>query len=90
MKDHQRILLGDEIADRELAAVMLPVPVAELADIQQEAQLVLHPRIAGLEPQQCSLPWRKRVVGQRRLAVEDFGLGHAAQSLRCIPQPLLA
>ncbi|WP_247518013.1 MULTISPECIES: hypothetical protein [unclassified Bradyrhizobium] len=41
MKDHERVLLGDKFADRELAAMVLSVPFAETTDIQQQPKLVM-------------------------------------------------
>ena len=49
VKDHQRILLGDEIAYGELAAMVLAVPLARCADIQQQAKLVMNTGVTCIE-----------------------------------------
>jgi len=85
MKDHQRILLGDEIAQGELAAMLLTIPVTQGADIEQQAKLVVDAGIAGIEPQQPLFPPGQDIAGQRDFAIEDARLAHAAQSLRCMP-----
>jgi hypothetical protein len=85
MKDHQRILFGDKIAQGELAAMFLAVPVTQGPNVKQQAKLVVDPGIAGLEPQQPLLPTGQNIAGQRDFAIEDAWLAHAAQSLRCTP-----
>jgi hypothetical protein len=85
MKDHQRILLGNEIADRKALAVVLLAPAGKLADIQQQTKLVVDSCVSRVEPQKGLFTLGKRIAGKRRLAVEDAGLTHDAQSLRCTP-----
>ena len=69
---------------------MLPVPAGQLADVQQQAKLVVDAGVARVEAQQRLFPPRQGLVGKRRLAIEDRGFAHAAQSFRGIPKALLA
>ena len=85
MKDDERVLLGDEVAQRQAPAVMLAIPGGQLANVEQQAKLFVDTGVAAVETQQGLFPPRQALIGKRGLAVKDGGLTHAAQSLRCIP-----
>jgi hypothetical protein len=93
VKDRQRILLGDKIAERQFAAVVLLVPGAELAKVEKQAQLLVNALVARLKAKENFFLCRKRSVGQDGLAIKESDcrlvLVHAAKSLRCMPNALL-
>jgi hypothetical protein len=85
MENDERILLGNQIAKREPAAMMLLVPARQLAQVEQKAKLVMNAGVARIESQQDLFSTRQSVIWKGHFAIEDRSLTHAAQSFRCIP-----
>ncbi|WP_438275818.1 hypothetical protein [Nitrobacter sp.] len=85
VENHQRILLGDEIADCELAAMMLAVPVPQATNIQEQPKLVVDAGITRRKAKQRLFPLGERLIGKWSFAIEGARLAHAAQSFLCMP-----
>jgi hypothetical protein len=82
-------LLGHRIDDGKFAPVMLLVPSAELADVQQQTQLIPDTGIARFKTKQSFRFGGQSVVGEGNLILEYLRLVHVPKSFRRMPQPLL-
>jgi hypothetical protein len=76
MEDHQGILIGYEVADRQHTFMMLLAPLGQLALVQQQLELVLHTFIAASKPEQPFLAISQLDVWQLNGRVKNGSCAH--------------